>query len=97
MTGNATMTDNEWADYVAWSGLDEDRLAEILRDRDGDRDRDRDGDRDRESDRDPDAGLRAGRGAGRGAATWLRRLSSRCRTSTAPRTRHRGTGEQRDS
>lgn len=89
MTGNATMTDNEWADYVAWSGLDEDRLAEILRDRDGDRDR--------ESDRDPDAGLRAGRGAGRGAATWLRRLSSRCRTSTAPRTRHRGTGEQRDS
>lgn len=87
MTGNATMTDNEWADYVAWSGLDEDRLAGILRDRD----------RDRESDRDPDAGLGTGRGAGRGAATWLRRLSSRCRTSTAPRTRHRGTGEQRDS
>lgn len=87
MTGNATMTDNEWADYVAWSGLDEDRLAEILRDRD----------RDRESDRDPDAGLGTGRGACRGATTWLGRLSSRCRTSTAPRTRHRGTGEQRDS
>ncbi|MDX2358327.1 hypothetical protein [Dietzia sp. PP-33] len=28
------MTESAWSDYVEWSGLDEARLAEILRDRD---------------------------------------------------------------
>ncbi|MEH6821229.1 MAG: hypothetical protein V7706_14905 [Dietzia psychralcaliphila] len=81
------MNESAWADYVEWSGLDEERLARIMRDREDDSSPGDDTHRDRDS----------SVGTGSEDVVHPARSARSGGASTTAGSGHHGAGEQRDA